>query len=49
VSQLILRFWRDESGSSAVPYGLVVAAISAAIIVSIARIISLHGLGQGLK
>jgi len=49
VKQLVLRFWRDQAGASVVPYGLVVAAISAAILVSIGRIISLHGFGLFLK
>jgi pilus assembly protein Flp/PilA len=32
MSQLMARFWRDQSGATAIEYGLIAAGISVAII-----------------
>jgi pilus assembly protein Flp/PilA len=32
MSQLVARFWRDQSGATAIEYGLIAAGISVAII-----------------
>ena len=41
--KLISRFWRDESGATAIEYGLIAAGISIAIIVTV------NGLGTNLN
>jgi pilus assembly protein Flp/PilA len=41
--KLISRFWRDESGATAIEYGLIAAGISIAIIVAV------NGLGTNLN
>jgi pilus assembly protein Flp/PilA len=32
MSQLLVRFWKDQSGATAIEYGLIAAGISVAII-----------------
>ena len=39
----VSRFWRDESGATAIEYGLIAAGISIAIIVTV------NGLGTNLN
>ena len=41
--KLVSRFWRDESGATAIEYGLIAAGISIAIIVTV------NGLGTNLN
>ena len=41
--KLLSRFWRDESGATAIKYGLIAAGISVAIIVAV------NGLGTNLN
>ena len=41
--KLLSRFWRDESGATAIEYGLIAAGISVAIIVAV------NGLGTNLN
>ena len=41
--KLVSRFWRDESGATAIEYGLIAAGISVAIIVAV------NGLGTNLN
>jgi pilus assembly protein Flp/PilA len=41
--KLISKFWRDESGATAIEYGLIAAGISIAIIVAV------NGLGTNLN
>ena len=41
--KLVSRFWRDESGATAIEYGLIAAGISIAIIVAV------NGLGTNLN
>ena len=41
--RLLSRFWRDESGATAIEYGLIAAGISIAIIVAV------NGLGTNLN
>ena len=43
IMKLISRFWRDESGATAIEYGLIAASISIAIIVAV------NGLGTNLN
>jgi pilus assembly protein Flp/PilA len=43
MKQLLLRFYRDESGATAIEYGLIAAGISIAIIVAV------NGLGSNLN
>jgi pilus assembly protein Flp/PilA len=43
MKQLLARFSRDESGATAIEYGLIAAGISVAIITVVT------GLGSGLK
>ena len=40
---LVLGFWRDESGATAIEYGLIAAGISLAIIAAV------NGLGTNLN
>jgi pilus assembly protein Flp/PilA len=40
---LLLKFWNDESGATAIEYGLIAAGISIAIIVAV------NGLGTNLN
>ena len=40
---LVLRFWRDQSGATAIEYGLIAAGISLAIIAVV------NGLGTNLN
>jgi pilus assembly protein Flp/PilA len=35
MSQLLVRFWNDKSGATAIEYGLIAAGISIAIIVAV--------------
>jgi len=49
MKQLVLSFWRDQAGASVIPFGLVVAALATAIIVSVGRIISVNGFWLMLK
>ena len=39
----VLRFWRDETGATAIEYGLIAAGISIAIIAAV------NGLGTNLN
>ena len=41
--RLLLKFWRDESGATAIEYGLIAAAIALAIISAI------NGMGTKLN
>lgn len=43
MSSLILRFLRDETGATAIEYGLIAAGISVAIIAAV------NGVGSALK
>jgi pilus assembly protein Flp/PilA len=43
IMKLVSRFWRDESGATAIEYGLIAAGISIAIIVAV------NGLGSNLN
>ncbi len=35
MSQLLVRFWKEQSGATAIEYGLIAAGIAAAIIVAV--------------
>jgi len=43
MNNLVLRFWRDETGATAIEYGLIAAGISIAIIAAV------NGLGTNLS
>ncbi|HZR88420.1 MAG TPA: Flp family type IVb pilin [Bradyrhizobium sp.] len=43
MKKLFLRFWRDQSGATAIEYGLIAAGISLAIIAVV------NGLGSNLN
>ena len=43
MNNLVLRFWRDQSGATAIEYGLIAAGISLAIIAVV------NGLGTNLS
>ena len=43
MKKLVLKFWRDQSGATAIEYGLVAAGISLAIIAVV------NGLGSNLS
>jgi pilus assembly protein Flp/PilA len=43
MKKLVLRFWRDQSGATAIEYGLIAAGISLAIIAVV------NGLGSNLN
>ena len=43
MSQLLTRFWKNESGATAIEYGLIAAGISLAIIAAV------NGLGTNLN
>jgi pilus assembly protein Flp/PilA len=43
MSQLLSRFWDDESGATAIEYGLIAAGISVVIIVAV------NGIGTKLN
>jgi len=43
MKQVLLRFWRDQSGATAIEYGLIAAGISIAIIAVV------NGLGTNLS
>ena len=43
MSRLLTRFWKDQSGATAIEYGLIAAGISVAIIAVV------QGLGTNLK
>jgi pilus assembly protein Flp/PilA len=43
MKELVLKFWRDQSGATAIEYGLIAAGISIAIIVAV------NGLGTNLN
>jgi pilus assembly protein Flp/PilA len=43
LKQIFLRFWSDESGATAIEYGLIAAGISLAIIAAV------NGLGTTLN
>lgn len=43
MKQLICKFWKDQSGATAIEYGLIAAGISIAIIVAV------NGLGTNLN
>jgi pilus assembly protein Flp/PilA len=43
MKKLVLRFWRDQSGATAIEYGLIAAGISLAIIAVV------NGLGTNLN
>jgi pilus assembly protein Flp/PilA len=43
MKEFVLKFWRDESGATAIEYGLIAAGISIAIIVAV------NGLGTNLN
>ncbi len=43
MKKLVFRFWRDQSGATAIEYGLIAAGISLAIIAVV------NGLGTNLK
>jgi pilus assembly protein Flp/PilA len=43
MKNLVLRFWRDQSGATAIEYGLIAAGISIAIIAVV------NGLGTNLS
>ena len=43
MKNLVLRFWRDQSGATAIEYGLIAAGISLAIIAIV------NGLGSNLS
>jgi pilus assembly protein Flp/PilA len=43
MKNFVLRFWRDETGATAIEYGLIAAGISIAIIAAV------NGLGTNLS
>jgi pilus assembly protein Flp/PilA len=43
MKKFVLRFWRDESGATAIEYGLIAAGISIVIIAAV------NGLGTNLS
>jgi len=43
MKNFVLRFWRDETGATAIEYGLIAAGISLAIIAAV------NGLGTSLS
>jgi len=43
MKKLVLKFWRDQSGATAIEYGLIAAGISLAIIAVV------NGLGSNLS
>ena len=43
MKQLVMKFWNDESGATAIEYGLIAAGISLAIIAVV------NGLGTNLN
>ena len=43
MKEFILKFWRDESGATAIEYGLIAAGISIAIVAVV------NGLGTNLN
>ena len=43
MKSFVLRFWRDETGATAIEYGLIAARISIAIIAAV------NGLGTNLS
>jgi pilus assembly protein Flp/PilA len=43
MKNLVLRFWRDQAGATAIEYGLIAAGISIAIIAAV------NGLGTNLS
>ena len=43
MKSFVLRFWRDETGATAIEYGLIAAGISIAIIAAV------NGLGTNLS
>jgi pilus assembly protein Flp/PilA len=43
MKEAIVRFWRDQSGATAIEYGLIAAGISIAILAVV------NGLGTNLK
>jgi pilus assembly protein Flp/PilA len=43
MKQLICKFWEDQSGATAIEYGLIAAGISIAIIVAV------NGIGTNLN
>ena len=43
MNNLVLRFWRDQAGATAIEYGLIAAGISLAIIAVV------NGLGSNLS
>ena len=43
MKSFVLRFWRDETGATAIEYGLIAARISIAIIAAV------NGLGTNLN
>ena len=43
MKNFVLRFWRDETGATAIEYGLIAAGISIAIIAAV------NGLGSNLS
>ena len=43
MKNFVLRFWRDETGATAIEYGLIAAGISLAIIAAV------NGLGTNLS
>jgi pilus assembly protein Flp/PilA len=43
MSQLLTRFWKDQSGATAIEYGLIAAGISVAIIAAV------NGIGTKLN
>ena len=43
MKNFVLRFWRDESGATAIEYGLIAAGISIVIIAAV------NGLGTNLS
>jgi len=43
MKSFVLRFWRDETGATAIEYGLIAAGISIAIIAAV------NGLGTNLN
>jgi pilus assembly protein Flp/PilA len=38
MKNLLLRFWRDESGATAIEYGLIAAGIAVAIIAAVSSV-----------
>ena len=43
MKSFVLRFWRDETGATAIEYGLIAAGISIAVIAAV------NGLGTNLN